>query len=155
MRTFFLDSPQVAQVYVHNTRIPHPHYPEVTNRFYETVRQLPSEPPPAHRSAALHSVVAPQPGSVGGGAVYASQLASPTNLSHLHTKILERDPTNLSHVHPKILEREREREQREREIREQQQQQLQREQQMREKERISIPGNCCKHFLNNSPATEF
>lgn len=47
----FIDSPQVAQVYVHGTRIPHPHFPDA--RFYENPRatlQSTNEPPPAHRS---------------------------------------------------------------------------------------------------------
>lgn len=43
----------MAQVFVHNTRIPHPHYPEVGARFFENPRaslQSTPEPPPAHRS---------------------------------------------------------------------------------------------------------
>lgn len=46
------DSPQVAQVYVPGTRIPHSHYPEVNARYYESARvAIPTpEPPPAHRN---------------------------------------------------------------------------------------------------------
>lgn len=86
MLHFFSDSPQVAQVYVHGTRIPHPHYSDA--RFYETVRAvipISAEPPPAHRN----------------------QLnPNPTNFV----------PNELpAHIHSKALEREREREQREKE----------------------------------------
>lgn len=93
------DSPQVAQVYVH-TRIPHPQYQEVSSRYYEPVRQVTAEPPPAHRPP--HSVVAPSPSN------FAPQ-PSPG------------PPTNLTHLHPKMLGREIEREQREREQREREQ----------------------------------
>ncbi|XP_037903936.1 protein split ends isoform X2 [Hermetia illucens] len=102
------DSPQVAQVYVH-TRIPHPQYQEVSSRYYEPVRQVTAEPPPAHRPP--HSVVAPSPSN------FAPQ-PSPG------------PPTNLTHLHPKMLGREIEREQREREQREREQ----REREQRERE---------------------
>uniref|UniRef100_A0A1A9WUK0 Protein split ends n=1 Tax=Glossina brevipalpis TaxID=37001 RepID=A0A1A9WUK0_9MUSC len=61
------DSPQVAQVYVHNARIAgHAHYNTNANAptaYYETSRQLAREPPPAHRSATAlpPTVVVPHP----------------------------------------------------------------------------------------------
>lgn len=95
----FADSPQVAQVYVHGSRIPHPHYPDVGSRFYENARaqiQPTSEPPPAHRNP----ISAPSP-----VAAYASVSVQPPPANELP-----------SHMHSKLLEREREqRELRERE----------------------------------------
>lgn len=58
---------------MHGSRIPHPHFPDVSNRFFETTtRSLPpggvggsgsniADPPPAHRATAR---VAPPPSTV-------------------------------------------------------------------------------------------
>ncbi|XP_059616724.1 protein split ends isoform X2 [Phlebotomus argentipes] len=98
------DSPQVAQVYVSGTRIPHPHYPDAGARsYYESAaaRPLPAEPPPAHRPSS-HSVVAPMshpPTNYGAPSVPTT----PTNLSHMYSQ------------HPKTLEREREQRERDKE----------------------------------------
>lgn len=103
----------MAQVYVHGTRIPHPHYPDVGPRFYENTRvsiQATSEPPPAHRNP----LNAPSP-----VAAYASVSVQPPPANELP-----------SHMHSKLLERERE--QREREQRERE----------KEQRKSSIPGNC-------------
>lgn len=92
------DSPQVAQVYVHGTRIPHPHYPDVGPRFFENARasiQPTSEPPPAHRNP----INAPSP-----VAAYASVSVQPPPANELP-----------SHMHSKLLEREREQREREKE----------------------------------------
>lgn len=83
------ESPQVAQVYVPGTRIPHPHYPDA--RFYESARgPIPTpEPPPAHRNP----------------------MTPPTNYVAANEI--------STHLHPKAMERERERgREREREQRE-------------------------------------
>lgn len=88
------ESPQVAQVYVPGTRIPHPHYPDA--RFYESARGGPiPTPPPAHRNP----------------------MTPPTNYvpaneipSHLHSKAIERERER-----ERERGREREREQREKE----------------------------------------
>lgn len=90
----------MAQVYVHGTRIPHPHYPDVGPRFYENARstiQVTSEPPPAHRNP----INAPSP--VAG---YASVSVQPPSANELP-----------SHMHSKLLEREREQREREKEQR--------------------------------------
>lgn len=103
----------MAQVYVHGTRIPHPHYPEVGPRFYENARasiQSTSEPPPAHRNP----MSAPSP-----IATYASVNVQPPPANELP-----------SHMHSKLMERERE--QREREQRERE----------KDQRKSSIPGNC-------------
>ncbi|XP_054742082.1 protein split ends isoform X3 [Anastrepha obliqua] len=131
------DSPQIAQVYVHNTRIPHPHYSE--RAFYEAGRQIPIEPPPAHRSVSAHSVVAPPPPATapppGAGAASPFIGAPTVQLSsaapNVTTSSVNVQPpaVAVAHLHPvQLLEHERE--QRERE-----QQQLQ-----REKERIAMTG---------------
>ncbi|XP_053961213.1 protein split ends isoform X5 [Anastrepha ludens] len=131
------DSPQIAQVYVHNTRIPHPHYSE--RAFYEAGRQIPIEPPPAHRSVSAHSVVAPPPPATvpppGAGAASPFIGAPTVQLSsaapNVTTSSVNVQPpaAAVAHLHPvQLLEHERE--QRERE-----QQQLQ-----REKERIAMTG---------------
>lgn len=72
------DSPQVAQVYVPGTRIPHPHYPDA--RYYESARvAIPTpEPPPAHRN--------PLSATPPTGYVAANELPS-----HLHSKAMERE----------------------------------------------------------------
>lgn len=56
------DSPQMAQVYVHNARIPPAHFGDLASRggYYES-GGLQLEPPPAHRPAASISVVVPPP----------------------------------------------------------------------------------------------
>lgn len=90
-----IDSPQVAQVYMHGPRYPHSQFPDA--RFFESARaSIPpaSEPPPAHRN----SINAPSPGAY-------SAVNLPLAVNELP-----------SHMHSKMLERERE--QREREQRE-------------------------------------
>ncbi|EDW45358.1 GM16722, partial [Drosophila sechellia] len=54
------DSPQMAQVYVHNTRIPPAHFSEIASRGLYESGALQLEPPPAHRPTATISVVVPQ-----------------------------------------------------------------------------------------------
>jgi len=105
-----VDSPQVAQVYVHGTRIPHPHYSDAGVRYFDTTnRPLPAEPPPAHRPLSAVPTL-PSAAEYNGP---QSSTAAP----------LPPQPTNLVHVHSKVLERERE--QRDRE---------------KDRERNSIPG---------------
>lgn len=92
-----IDSPQVAQVYMHGTRLPHTHFPDA--RFFESSRaSIPpaSEPPPAHRN----SINTPSPGAY---STVNLPLAVNELPSHMHSKILERE------------REQREREQRERE----------------------------------------
>lgn len=57
------DSPQMAQVYVHNARIPPAHFSDMATRasgYYDS-GGIQLEPPPAHRPAASISVVVPPP----------------------------------------------------------------------------------------------
>ncbi|XP_058981547.1 protein split ends isoform X2 [Musca domestica] len=135
------DSPQVAQVYVHNARLPaHAHYdvagrPTTTgapggppSAYYDPARQLNLEPPPAHRSATAHSVVAPPPTvvvphpSAGSSSPFMPSAPPATNVP------LTAGGTSAALHHSKQL-MEREREQRDRE----------REQQLlREKEQILV-----------------
>lgn len=91
-----LESPQVAQIYVPGTRIPHPHYPDA--RFYESARGGPiltSEPPPAHRNPMTPPTN------------YVATNEMPT---HLHSKAMDRERER-----ERERGREREREQREKE----------------------------------------
>lgn len=97
---FSTDSPQVAQVYVHGTRIPHPHFPDA--RFYETTRPtIPAvtEPPPAHRN----SINAPSPGAYSAVSI---PLAANELPSHMHSKIIERE---IEQQREREREREKER----------------------------------------------
>lgn len=99
------DSPQIAQVYVHNTRIPHPHFPDVNPRYYDGGRapiQPSAEPPPAHRSG----VVAVPPQS----ATYGQPNVPPVNAipPHMHTKLIERESREQQIQHDQ-REREKER----------------------------------------------
>lgn len=77
---YFVDSPQVAQVYVPGTRFPHPHYPEAGARYYDNPRSsLGSEPPPAHRppaSLAGLAGVAPPGQNMG--------MVAPSGLPHIY-----------------------------------------------------------------------
>lgn len=50
----------MAQVYVHNTRIPPAHFSEIASRGLYDSGALQLEPPPAHRPTATISVVVPQ-----------------------------------------------------------------------------------------------
>ncbi|KAL9925945.1 spen family transcriptional repressor split ends isoform 3-T6 [Glossina fuscipes fuscipes] len=102
------DSPQVAQVYVHNTRIAgHAHYNTNANAptgYYETSRQLTREPPPAHRSAAAlpPTVVVPHPSASGSSPFIASVQPPPAPMQ---------TSNNTSGVSGSLrIERERERE---------------------------------------------
>lgn len=100
------DSPQMAQVYVHNTRIPHAHFSEMAQRggYYENAG-IQLEPPPAHRAASI-SVVVPPP-----------QAGSPY-LSGGATVSVSVQPGAHPSLHPsqaKLLEREREQRERENE----------------------------------------
>lgn len=116
---YFIDSPQVAQVYVHKSRIPHPQYPDASARYYEQVPVRPpllAEPPPAHHRSQALAVSYPQ---------QQSSPALPTNL----TSHIQLQQQQQQHQQQQIHEKERE--QRERE-----QQQLR----IRERERTSIPG---------------
>lgn len=86
---FPIDSPQVAQVFVHNARIPHPHYPDVSARFYENPRatlQATNEPPPAHRGVL------------------------PPNTPYAAPDMNAASADLTMHPHSKIIDRERERE---------------------------------------------
>ena len=130
----------MAQVYVHNTRIPaHTHY-DVTGRptvaaqsspYYDATRQIPLEPPPAHRSAAVHSVVAPPPPptvvvphpSAGSSSPFMPAAPPATAVP------VAPSPSSATGLHTKVLDREREQRERERE------QQL-----LREKEQIMVRG---------------
>lgn len=100
------DSPQMAQVYVHNTRIPHAHFSEMAQRggYYENAG-IQLEPPPAHRAASISVVVPPPP-----------QAGSPY-LSGGATVSVSVQPGTHPNLHPSQakLQLEREREQRERE----------------------------------------
>lgn len=104
----FTDSPQMAQVYVHNARIPHAHFSEMATRggYYESAG-IQLEPPPAHRAASI-SVVVPPPPTVASGSPYISggTTVSVSVQPGSHT------------LHPsqaKLLEREREQRERENE----------------------------------------
>lgn len=94
----------MAQVYVHNARIPHAHFSEMATRggYYESAgMQL--EPPPAHRAAASISVVVPPPPTVASGSPYISGGAS-VSVS------VQPGPHSLHPSQAKLLERERENE---------------------------------------------
>lgn len=141
------DSPQVAQVYVHNTRIPaHSHY-DVTGRapstagppttFYDPARQIALEPPPAHRSAPAHSVVAPPSVVVPHPSTASSSpfMAAAPPATAVQPVPMPGAPAAMHHPKQMI---DREREQRERE----------REQQiMREKEQILVRAGKSKYSL--------
>lgn len=104
----FTDSPQMAQVYVHNARIPHAHFSEMATRggYYESAG-IQLEPPPAHRAASI-SVVVPPPPTVASGSPYISGGA---------TVSVSVQPGSHS-LHPsqaKLLERDREQRERENE----------------------------------------
>lgn len=135
---FNLDSPQVAQLYVHGSRIPHPHYPDVGgSRFFDGAgvpRPIPPaasgtvvEPPPAHR---IHG---PPSATYGGPPSQAPSLIPPGgNIVVIQQPTQQQiviPPTTPTVVLPphvlvaKPMDRERE----------------QREQ--RDKDRSSIPGN--------------
>lgn len=108
----------MAQVYVHGSRIPHPHFPDVATRFYENTRQVPitPDPPPAHRSHSVGSQPpAPLPTAGYSTTILPTQPAAPSSQQQ---STLHGQP---SHQTPKLVV--------EREIREQ-----------RDKERSSIPG---------------
>ncbi|XP_046808400.1 protein split ends isoform X1 [Lucilia cuprina] len=138
------DSPQVAQVYVHNTRIPaHTHY-DVTGRagvaaqpspYYDASRQISLEPPPAHRSAPVHSVVAPPPTVVVPHPTAGS--SSPFMPAAPPATAVQPTPSSVPPTHhTKLLEREREQRERERE------QQL-----LREKEQIMVRAGADAHNM--------
>lgn len=99
----------MAQVYVHNARIPHAHFSEMATRggYYES-GGMQLEPPPAHRAAASISVVVPPPPSVASGSPYISGGAS-VSVS------VQPAPHSLHPSQAKLLEREREQRERERE----------------------------------------
>lgn len=96
--SFLADSPQMAQVYVHNTRIPHAHFSEMAQRggYYENAG-IQLEPPPAHRAASISVVVPPPPqaGSpyLSGGATVSVSVQPGThpNLHPSQAKLLERE----------------------------------------------------------------
>lgn len=105
----FIDSPQMAQVYVHNARIPHAHFSEMATRggYYESAG-IQLEPPPAHRAASI-SVVVPPPPTVASGSPYISGGA---------TVSVQVQPGSHPGLHPsqaKLLERDREQRERENE----------------------------------------
>lgn len=94
----FSDSPQVAQVYVPGTRIPHPHYPETGARYYDSSRQMPAEPPPAHRPSSASGAMVVGiggnnggggAGSMGSGGSISGQVVTGSGMNH--------SPANLSH----------------------------------------------------------
>lgn len=116
-RFFASDSPQVAQVYVHGNRIPHPHFPDA--RYFDAGgRPLPSvagssvvDPPPAHRvhgpPSASYVAVPPSAGAlvqvpqIG----QASSIGMPPTPHNIHAKAvidrerelqLQRDKDRLS-----------------------------------------------------------
>lgn len=99
----------MAQVYVHNTRIPPAHFSEMATRggYYES-SGIQLEPPPAHRAAASISVVVPPPPNVASASPYISGGAS-VSVS------VQPGPHSLHPSQAKILEREREQRERERE----------------------------------------
>ncbi|XP_065357231.1 protein split ends isoform X2 [Calliphora vicina] len=140
------DSPQVAQVYVHNTRIPaHTHY-DVTGRaavaaqpsaYYDASRQIPLEPPPAHRSAPVHSVVAPPPPPTVVVPHPSAGSSSPFMPAAPPASAVQATPSSAPPGHhSKILEREREQRERERE------QQL-----LRQKEQIMVRTGADGHSM--------
>ncbi|KAM7353691.1 spen family transcriptional repressor split ends isoform 2-T2 [Cochliomyia hominivorax] len=141
------DSPQVAQVYVHNTRIPaHTHY-DVTGRsavttqpasaYYDASRQIAIEPPPAHRSGAVHSVVAPPPPTVvvphpTAGSSSPFMPAAPPATAVPAAASSAPPPGH----HTKVMDREREQRERERE-----------QQMLREKEQMMVRAGAEGHNM--------
>lgn len=108
MKKLLIDSPQVAQGFVHGTRIPHPHFPDVNTGYYDSGRSsIPptAEPPPAHRSivgVAQNSSYAPL------------NIPSSSNVltsAHMHPKLIIREH------HLREMRKQQEREQHEREQR--------------------------------------
>lgn len=86
----------MAQVYVHGSRIPHPHYPDVGTRYYDGSRSLPpvADPPPAHRSH--------------GGAPASSSSSGSSTSSYSAPAIPQASGPLHSHPHQKLIDRERE-----------------------------------------------
>lgn len=83
----------MQQAYLHGTRIPHPHYSDSTNRFYDPgpSRPILQEPPPAHHRS----------GSIGHyPSVVVGQQPQAT-LTHL-------PPQQQQTTHPSIADLERE-----------------------------------------------
>jgi len=81
----FIDSPQMAQVYVHNARIPPAHFSEIASRGLYDSGGLQLEPPPAHRPTASISVVVPQQmPPVSTGSPFIGRDGSVQPGSHLH-----------------------------------------------------------------------
>lgn len=97
--TSFIDSPQVAQIYLHGSRIPHANFGE----FYD-IRGMPiAEPPPAHMPLPTQPTYAPPQSSPG------------APLAHLNLREQrEREERERERLERERLERE-ERELRERE----------------------------------------
>lgn len=110
----FIDSPQIAQVYVPGARIPPSHFPDIANiRYYENQRtNLPSvEPPPAHRPLSNNSAgsICAVPPTISGAIGGIISNVTPATYQSLSQP--------MSHVNFMERERElRERELREREL---------------------------------------
>lgn len=116
----------MAQVYVHGSRIPPPHFPDVGTRFYENPRQVPitPDPPPAHRSApTLSSAYSSTVSSQQASSSSSSSVPNTGGNQQLSTIHLQHSSHQSSKIN--VIEREQ-----------------------RDKERSSIPGiYYCINFL--------